>query len=163
MTSFNIQGLKTFPLKTFIDNRGSLTKCIPPFIPQDFFYTISRKHVLRGMHLQNTKNQNDKFIFLSSGKILDVIIDLRPHSPTYKNIQDFELDSKNPMGILIPTGCAHGFLSLSDESQLNYYQEKIYDVSADTGIHFQSFAYPWPKVIMQLSDRDKALPPLKDI
>ena len=122
--------------KTFFDNRGSLRET---FRLKDInkkiifsIVSISKKNVLRGLHLQ-TKNSQDKLISVLKGKILDVAVDLRKNSKTFGKHQKVILSAKNCKSFFIPRGFAHGFLSLDKETIVLYgcsnYRHKSSEIS----------------------------------
>lgn len=107
------------------------------------YYSISKKGVLRGMHFQIPPKEHIKLVFVSSGKILDVCVDLRKDSPTFMGVFSIILDSTNHFCLYIPKGFAHGFLSLYDNSKVHYMQTSCYDKSCDCGIAFDSIDFDW--------------------
>ena len=81
--------------------------------------SASKKNVLRGLHYQ-LKYPQDKLVYVTSGKVLDVVVDIRLGSPTYKKMGNKILDSSSMQRLLIPKGFAHGFLSLTDDVIFQY-------------------------------------------
>ena len=118
-----IKDLFIFQGKRFVDKRGYLRELLKEnYIKKKFKFTIvskSKKNVLRGLHLQTTKSQN-KYISVIKGKILDVAVDLRKKSKTYKKSFKIILSDKNCKSLLIPKGFAHGFLGLDKENIVVY-------------------------------------------
>ena len=88
--------------------------------------SISKKNVLRGLHFQSLKPQS-KFIKVLKGRILDVFVDIRRDSNTYGEHKIYELSDLNNLGIWIPAGFAHGFLSLEEDTIINYKIDNYYD------------------------------------
>jgi dTDP-4-dehydrorhamnose 3,5-epimerase len=82
-------------------------------------HSISMKNVLRGLHYQSGLNAQGKLIWLSNGSVIDVFVDLREDSPTYGQWDKVYLET-NGVRLYVPKGCAHGFLSLTDGTELNY-------------------------------------------
>ncbi len=169
--TFSISGLKLFDLQKHEDQRGTFLKIFSSqadigFSKSDdyeIFYNVSKKNSLRGMHLQSTPFLTDKLVHCISGSILDVILDLRRDSPTFKKYLSFNLTSKNPQVLLIPKGCAHGFLSLQDQTTVIYFQNSKYQQKHDIGIRWNSFGFEWPNPDQLLvSDRDLDLPLLSE-
>ena len=118
-------GAKLIETPKFKDERGffyktynyeEFKKISLNFKPEEQFFSVSNKNVLRGMHFQTKEYAHDKLVSCLSGKVLDVIVDLRINSEHYKNVISLELDSRNPYSLYIPTGFAHGFVSLQDNS-----------------------------------------------
>jgi len=128
-----------------------------------FFFTVSRKNVIRGMHFQIPPKSQNKVICCISGKVLDVLFDLRKGSPTYLKSESIELAGNQPKMVFIPPGIAHGFLSLEDNSIMLYKVSQGYSRELDQGIHWNSFGFDWPINAPTTSERDKQLPPFSDL
>lgn len=118
------------------------------------YYSISKKNVIRGMHFQKPPFQHEKLVYVTSGKILDVIIDLRKDYSTYGNYLTLKLNEFGD-AIFIPKGCAHGFLALSEIVTVVYNVSSVYEPSADDGILWNSFGFNWEVNSPLLSERDK--------
>lgn len=135
-------GLKLIKLNIFNDERGKYIKLFSKEelktlgIENEFVddnYLISKKGSIRGLHCQ-IKNPEAKLLSCIEGKILDIVVDLRETSETYKQFFTFELDSKENKILYIPEGFAHGFLSLEDskviyKSSNYYFAEDQYGIS----------------------------------
>lgn len=135
-------GLKLIKLNIFNDERGKYIKLFSKDelktlgIENEFVddnYLISKKGSIRGLHCQ-IKNPEAKLLSCIEGKILDIVVDLRETSETYKQFFTFELDSKENKILYIPEGFAHGFLSLEDskviyKSSNYYFTEDQYGIS----------------------------------
>lgn len=152
------------------DRRGGFTKVFEKELFQDVgidfslnetFASMSSKNVIRGLHFQ-TKYPQAKLVSVLCGQVWDVIVDLRPNSPTYRKWESVELSAENHKGLFIPRGFAHGFVSLKDETVMLYQCDGAYDKETDTGIRFDdpSIGIQWPISIDQSihSDRDLHLP-----
>jgi dTDP-4-dehydrorhamnose 3,5-epimerase len=92
--------------------------------------------------------------------VLDVVVDLRRHSPTYGQSTSVELSAENRLLFFIPTGFAHGFVSLRDDSCMIYKTNAVYAPENDTGIRWDSFGFAWPVSEVVVSERDRGLPAL---
>lgn len=128
--------------------------------------SISRKHVLRGLHFQKKPSEQGKLVRVIRGSILDVAVDIRPNSASYKKYIIFDVSTDNCKMIYIPPGYAHGFLALEDNTVMSYKCTKEYDAKTDAGIRWDDpdINIQWPKDIrVILSDKDAELPYLKDI
>lgn len=154
------------------DERGSLTKDYSKEIFEangirhdlaEIFYTTSRKGVVRALHFQRVKQQ-PKLVRCILGHIWDVVVDLRRESPSFKKWLSFDLTGTNHKELLIPAGCAHGYLVLEDSVVSYKCSERFYD-EYDDGILWNDpdLAVPWPvdavggeKQII-LSDKDTQL------
>lgn len=105
-----------------------------------------KKGTLRGMHFQIGDNSEVKVVRCNSGAIYDVIIDLRPNSPTYKQWQGVELTAKNRTMLYIPEGFAHGFQTLEDNTELSYQMSEFFAPEQARGIRWNdpAFKIKWP-------------------
>ncbi len=119
-----------------------------------------KKGTIRGLHLQKSPHQEFKIIRCIKGKVWDVGIDLRKNSKTYLKWHAIKLDPLNNNAIIIPEGCAHGFQTLEDDSELVYIHSKNWIPEYEFGIRFDDpkLKIPWPLNNVYLSERDKNLP-----
>lgn len=149
------------------DHRGSFTKSyhLPDweahgvrFSMREEFYSISGKHVLRGMHFQVPPAAHQKVVTCLRGRILDVVVDLRRGSPCYGEHVALELDDRQRQLLFLPTGLAHGFLSLEPETLVLYKTDAEYAPEYDAGIRYDSFGFSWPNPEPILSRRDQEFP-----
>jgi dTDP-4-dehydrorhamnose 3,5-epimerase len=120
--------------------------------------------VLRGLHLRRDPGEA-KLVRCSYGAVFDVIVDLRPTSPTYRNWESFELRDTEQASLYIPAGCAHGFQALTDPADVSYRIDREHDPSQDVTIAFDDpdLAIPWPLPVTAMSDRDRHAPPLSSV
>ena len=123
----------------------------------------SRRGVVRGMHVRKGAGEA-KLVRCSYGAIFDVIVDLRPGSPTYRNWESFELRDDEQVSLYVPAGCAHGFQALTDPADVSYRIDRPHDPSEDVSITFGDLelAIPWPLPASVMSQRDQAAPSLAD-
>jgi dTDP-4-dehydrorhamnose 3,5-epimerase len=114
------------------------------------------KGSIRGMHFQLPPFAETKLVRCISGKVYDVIVDLRKSSVTYLKWFATELSAKNRCMILIPEGFAHGFQTLENDCELLYCHSEFYNPSHESGIHYQdkTIGINWPLSVTQLSERD---------
>jgi len=119
-----------------------------------------RRGTLRGLHYQVPPHEEGKLIRCTRGRIFDVIVDVRKDSPTFGAWQDFELSAKNRNSLYIPEGFAHGFLTLSDNTEVFYQMSEFYSPENGRGFHWNdpSLAIDWPYPPQVLSKRDESLP-----
>ena len=143
------------------DNRGFFRELMKQkyFLKKKMIFwcmSKSKKNVLRGMHLQ-TKNQQEKFISVVKGKILDVVVDLRIKSNTFGKHFKILLSEKNCKSILIPKGFAHGFLALDKENIIVYGNSNYRSKKSELGIIWndQDLNVKWPKKKFIISKKDK--------
>lgn len=118
--------------------------------------------VLRGLHFQRPPHTQAKLVRCITGSILDVVVDLRIDSPTFKKSYALELSDSNKLQLFIPRGFAHGFVVLSDDAIFSYKVDNLYAPAHDAGIRFDDpeLLIDWrlPKEAIKLSGKDQALP-----
>ena len=152
------------------DNRGGFTKSFEKdifseagiiFTLNETFTSRSMKNVIRGLHFQ-THNPQAKLVSVLSGKVWDVIVDLRKDSTTFMQWTARELSAENHLSFYIPRGFAHGFATLENETVMLYQCDGKYHKEHDTGIRFNDpkFEISWPidEKLAILSERDLSLP-----
>ena len=127
-------------------------------------HSLSRsvRGVVRGLHVRRGDGEA-KLVRCSSGAIFDVIVDLRPASPTYRNWESFELRDDEQVTLYVPAGCAHGFQALTDPADVSYRIDRPHDPAEDVSIAFNDpeLAIPWPLAASVVSPRDKEAPSLE--
>ena len=114
------------------------------------------------MHFHLPPKDHAKLVYVTSGSILDVVLDLRKKSPTYGKYVQVELSQENHRMMYIPSGCAHGFLSLENKTCTVYLQTGMYSQKHDTGLLHDSFGMDWDIVKPIISKRDKSFISFKD-
>ena len=124
----------------------------------------SSQGVIRGLHLRSGDGEA-KLVRCSFGAIFDVVVDLRPTSPTYRNWESFELRDNEQTSLYIPSGCAHGFQALTGVADVSYRINRIHDPAEDVTIAFDDpeLAIPWPIPITLISKRDRSAPSLAQV
>jgi len=120
----------------------------------------ARRGTLRGMHFQQAPSVEIKIVHCVAGAVFDVALDLRPDSPSYLQAFGTILSADNGDGMLIAAGCAHGMLTLADDSAVLYEIDRDYDPPNSRGVRWNdpSFSIPWPFTPLVISDRDAAWP-----
>lgn len=128
------------------------------------FFSSSEENVLRGMHFQTPPHAHQKLVYCITGRVLDVVLDLRRNSPTFGHYADFELSAANRHIVHIPPGFAHGFLSRESDSCLVYKTDVVHSPESDKGILWNSFGFAWPTggITPSLSPRDLTHPSFAD-
>jgi dTDP-4-dehydrorhamnose 3,5-epimerase len=128
--------------------------------PQHSLSFSSRRGTLRGMHYQSKPHSEVKLVRCHQGIIWDVIIDIRPDSPTYRHWEAFELSAHNGHQLYIPKGFAHGFQTLSDDVQVGYLISEPYVPIAASGIRHNdpNFEIAWPLTVTSISEKDLQWP-----
>lgn len=150
---------------SFKDKRGEFVKTIhEPTFQQaglawaftESFYSTSAKDVLRGMHFQKPPHDHEKLVYVVVGRILDVVLDLRKSSKTYGKCFSIELSAEKRNAVYIGKGFAHGFLSLAQDSIVEYHTTTVQSREAEGGILWNSFGFDWGCENLIISDRDSA-------
>ncbi len=119
-----------------------------------------QRGTLRGMHFQIEPHPEAKLVRCTCGAVFDVIIDLRPGSRTFKKWEAFELTQENRIAIYVPKGFAHGFQTLSDDTELHYQMSEFYHPDCARGIRWDdpAFGILWPVADPIISPKDAAYP-----
>ncbi len=120
----------------------------------------TRKGTLRGIHYQTAPYSEAKLVRCTRGAIFDVVVDLRPESPTFTKWVGVELTAANRHMMYIPEGCAHGFLTLEDESEIFYQMSEFYHDESARGVRWDdpAFGIAWPRPVEVISERDRSYP-----
>lgn len=156
-------GLYILETNNFTDTRGSFQKLFNSkwFFEnglstefKEFYYSVSHKNVIRGMHFQLPPHEHSKLVYVSQGGIIDVVVDLRRNSQTFGKYFSIVLSSTDVRYLYIPVGFAHGFQALEDNTIVNYAQTSCYNKEADVGIHYKSFGFDWKYENTIVSERD---------
>lgn len=129
---------------------------------EEEYYSRSVKGVLRGMHFQMPPLDHVKYVYCTKGSVVDVVVDLRVGSPAFGKLQAFDLNDISCHGIYIPSGCAHGFYTNSDQAVMVYKVTTTYSMVHDTGIRWDSIGFPWPDDNPIISERDMSFVALQD-
>lgn len=119
-----------------------------------------RKGTVRGLHFQRTPASEVKLVRCTGGAIHDVIVDLRPNSPTYLQHVAVELSAKNRRAVYVPTMFAHGFQALNEDSEVFYQIDQYYSPQASSGIRYSDprLGISWPLPITDISEKDTTWP-----
>lgn len=129
--------------------------------------STSRRGVLRGLHFQTGSDAQSKLVRTVHGEVLDVVVDLRPESPTFKKSFQVLLSDQNHFQLFVPAGFAHGLLTLSETSTFAYKCDRYYNKGSEGGIIWNdpNLGIDWglPKEKIILSEKDAVLPTLDQI
>lgn len=119
-----------------------------------------RRATLRGLHFQRPPHEEPKLVRCTAGAIWDVIVDLRPGSPTHRRWHGEELSAANRRALFVPGGCAHGFLTLADDSEVFYQMGEFHHPDSADGVRWDdpAFAIDWPVAPEVISERDRGYP-----
>jgi dTDP-4-dehydrorhamnose 3,5-epimerase len=131
-----------------------------PVVAQCSVSFTERRGTFRGLHYQISPYQEAKLVRCARGAIYDVIVDLRPHSPTFKHHFGVELREGEYRMIYVPEGVAHGFQTLADATEVTYQMSEPYRPEAGRGVRWDdpAFAIRWPEPVSVISDRDRCYP-----
>ena len=135
-------------------SKVELTKNNIFFNVAEVFYSTSGVNVIRGMHFQAPPYQQAKLVSVTSGKITDVILDIRTGSPFYGKSISIELCQNDGNILYIPSGFAHGFISRKKESTVLYIVNREYSMTMEDGVRYDSFGFDWGSNDPILSNRD---------
>jgi len=167
-----LDGCIEFETKTFLDNRGSFTKIFHAdffqsrqidFCLKELYYTQSKLNVLRGMHFQSPPAQHSKIVFCPTGKIMDVVVDLRRNATTFGQYYSLIISAEKKNALYVPEGLAHGFLSLDDGTNVVYMVSSVHNPAHDIGFRYNSFGFDWGIEDPILSERDEKLPAFTEL
>jgi dTDP-4-dehydrorhamnose 3,5-epimerase len=115
---------------------------------------------LRGLHYQAAPFEEAKLVRCTAGAIFDVVVDLRPESSSFKGWFGEELSAENRRALYVPEGCAHGFLTLADDSEVHYQISQPYMPQAARGVRWNdpAFGITWPGDVVVINERDCSYP-----
>lgn len=165
-----LNGVKLIEIERMTDERGSFARsfCSDELRDAGIDFDVHQANIsvnnlagtVRGMHLQTMPSPETKIVRCTRGALFDVAVDLRPDSDTYCEWFGTQLDPGNGAALLIPPGCAHGFQSLLDDTEVHYLMCGRYDAKAATGVRFDdpAFAIEWPMPVSSVSEKDLAWP-----
>lgn len=168
VTTTKLQDVKIIEPAVFGDQRGFFTETysdrdfkaagIDIDFVQDNQSLSAAAGVLRGLHFQRGKAAQTKLIRVVSGAVLDLIVDVRAGSPTYKQWEGYIISASNHRQLLVPKGFAHGFVTLTPDVNFLYKCDNYYDAAADGGFSFKTpeLGLQWP------IDFDQAITSVKD-
>jgi dTDP-4-dehydrorhamnose 3,5-epimerase len=166
-----IAGAMLFKPSPYVDERGFFCRTFdadvaraagidPAAFAQDSL-SRSERGVVRGLHVRRGDGEA-KLVRCSYGAIFDVVVDLRPGSPSYRHWESFELRDDDQVSLYVPAGCAHGFQALTSPADVSYRIDRPHNPAEDVSIAFDDpeLAIPWPLPVAAVSSRDRAAPPL---
>ena len=170
-----LSGAVIVELEPHADDRGffARTYCdrefaaagLPTTWPQCNLSRNRRSGTLRGMHFNAPPHEEAKLVRCASGAIWDVIVDIRPGSPTRLRWFGLELSAEAGNALFIPEGFAHGFLTLRDDTDVYYQMGRLFEGAAARGLRWDDprVGIAWPAPPTVISDRDRALPGVDDL
>lgn len=169
-----LAGAFTVDIDRLADHRGHFARilCIEEFAARGIQLSTVQANVsynrsrgtMRGLHFQYPPAAEEKYVRCIRGAVTDVIVDLRPESPTWLKHVAIELSAENGRGLYIPARFAHGFVTLTDDTELLYFMGNAHTSGAEGGLRFDdpALAIAWPPVRV-LSERDTMWRRLSDV
>jgi dTDP-4-dehydrorhamnose 3,5-epimerase len=169
-TTTALQGAYIVELERREDQRGFFARAwcqqefeahgLNPCIVQANLAFSPRRGTLRGLHYQLAPCEEAKLVRCTRGAVYDVIVDLRPGSPTHRRWIGVELTADNRRMLYVPEGFAHGYLTLVDESEVFYQTSQFYAPACARGVRYDdpAFGIAWPIEIAMISDADQNWP-----
>ncbi len=172
-TETPLQGAFVIDLQEISDDRGFFARAfcaeeferhgLKPTIAQVNLSFNEKKGTIRGLHYQQAPAAEAKFMRCISGAIYDVIVDLRPGSPTYRQHFGIELSAQNRRALYVPEMFAHGYLALTDGAQAFYSASEFYTPGVEGGIRYDdpALGIQWPISAVIVSEKDASWPLLE--
>lgn len=169
-TRASLEGAWTIDLEPHTDDRGffARTWCrrelaelgLDGDVAQESISYNRRAGTVRGLHFQRAPHEETKIVRCIQGAIFDVLVDLRPGSPTFLRWIGFELTAANRRALYIPKGVAHGFQTLTDDAEIMYQISAFHEPGAAGGFRYDdpAFRVEWPLPVSVISDRDLKWP-----
>jgi dTDP-4-dehydrorhamnose 3,5-epimerase len=150
--------------RTFCQNEF-IAHGLKPAIAQANVALSLRRGTVRGMHFQYPPSAETKLVRCTRGAILDIIVDLRPESPTYLQSASVELTEDNFRALYVPERFAHGYQTLCDNTETSYQVGEFYTPAAEGGLLHDDprLGLEWPLPVSVISEKDRAFRPLGDI
>jgi dTDP-4-dehydrorhamnose 3,5-epimerase len=174
-TETKLKGAFVIDLDRKTDERGFFARAfcqnefqdhgLKPVIAQTDVALNARKGTLRGMHFQYPPAAQSKLVRCTRGAIVDIIVDLRPESPTYLDHISVELNEDNMTALYVPERFAHGYQALRDNTEMSYQMGEFYTPNAEGGLRHDDprLGLKWPLPISAMSAKDQAFRPLREI
>jgi dTDP-4-dehydrorhamnose 3,5-epimerase len=169
----DIPGLHLIRLQRTQDERGSFARLfdhdvfaaagLATTFLQESLSVTRRAGTLRGMHFQRSPHAEVKFVCCVRGAIHDVVVDLRPESPGYLQWRAYVLSPESDLALHIPEGCAHGFLTLTDDCEVLYQMSAAYAPTHADGVRYDdpALGIAWPRDVAVIAEKDRAWPMIR--
>ncbi len=166
----NVEGCYVIEPHKIVDERGYFARAwcadelrqagLDDHISQSNMAWSPHQGTLRGLHFQLGPHAETKILRCVRGSIFDVVVDLRPESPSYCQWFGVELNPQNACAIYVPKGCATGYLTLVDDAEIYYHTSAAFAPESASGVRFDdpAFAIEWPRAVEVISDADKSWP-----
>jgi dTDP-4-dehydrorhamnose 3,5-epimerase len=174
-TETRLKGAFIIDLDRKTDERGFFARAfcqnefrehgLKPIIAQANLASNAKKGTVRGMHFQYPPAAESKLVRCTRGAILDIIVDLRPESPTYLEHVAVELNEDNMTALYVPERFAHGYQTLRDNTDTSYQVGEFYTPNAEGGLRYADtrLGLRWPLPVSVISAKDQAFHPLREI
>jgi dTDP-4-dehydrorhamnose 3,5-epimerase len=174
-TETKLKGAFIIDIEPRADSRGFFARAfcqreftdhgLKPLIAQANIAFNNRTGTLRGMHFQYPPAAETKLVRATRGAILDIIVDLRPESPTYLEHIAVQLTADNHRALYVPERFAHGYQVLEDRTETSYQVGEFYAPETEGGLLYsdERLGLPWPLPVAEISPKDAAWPPLSEI
>ena len=169
-TPTTIAGVYLIDLEPREDSRGSFARafCKREFAAAKIEFEVVQCNlartlhagVVRGLHYQEPPADEQKLVRCLAGGVLDVLVDMRPASPTYRAVFQSRLDSVNRRALFVPAGVAHGYQSLADNTEFFYMTDQYYSPGHEKGVRFDdpALGVSWPLPARDVAERDRNWP-----
>jgi dTDP-4-dehydrorhamnose 3,5-epimerase len=174
-TETKLKGAYIIDLERRTDERGFFARAfcqhefrdhgLKPVIAQANLAHNAKMGTVRGMHFQYPPAAESKLVRCTRGAILDIIVDLRPESPTYLEHIEVELNEDNMTALYVPERFAHGYQALRDNTDTSYQVGEFYTPNAEGGLRHDDplLSLTWPLPVSVISPKDQAFRPLREI
>lgn len=165
-----ISGAVVIELERLEDERGFFARSfcadefathgLNPRVAQCSISFNQKRGTVRGLHFQRPPRAEVKLVRCTAGALYDVIVDVRPDSATFRQHFGVELNAANRKLLYVPEGCAHGFQTLDDDTEVSYQMSETFDPNASGGIRWNdpALGIAWPLAVSSISERDRAWP-----
>lgn len=165
-----IEGAWLIDLEPRVDDRGSFARalCLRELAEQGIRFAVAQanlahtntKGVVRGLHFQPPPDDEQKLVRCIAGAVHDVILDMRPASPTYRRMFEVRLDPHARRSLFVPAGVAHGYQALEDRTEFLYLTDQYYRPGLERGVRFDDpgLGATWPLPPNDLAERDRNWP-----
>jgi dTDP-4-dehydrorhamnose 3,5-epimerase len=172
-TPTTIQGAWVVDLEARSDPRGSFARafCKREFEAHGIRFDVVQANlaftlhagIVRGLHYQEAPHEDQKLVRCVRGAVLDVIVDMRPASPTYRAVFAVRLDAVDRRALFIPGGVAHGYQALEDRTEVLYMTDQFYTPGLERGVRYSDphLGSPWPLPARDVAERDEKWPLLE--
>jgi dTDP-4-dehydrorhamnose 3,5-epimerase len=165
-----LQGVFEIHVEPKPDERGLFARCwcqkefeshnLNPKLVQCNVSFNARRGTLRGIHYSAAPYAEAKLVRCTRGAVYDVVVDLRPESPTFKDWIAVVLTAGRRNMVYVPEGCGHSFLTLEDEAEVFYQMSEFYHAESARGVRWDdpAFRIAWPEKVQVISERDRTYP-----